>query len=39
MQWTNPKADLVIASIDVIAGEERWGSSALFAITPATVVR
>ncbi len=39
MQWTNSKPDAEIASIDVVAGDERWGSPALFAITAATQVK
>ncbi len=38
MQWITSKPAVSITSIDLIAGEERWGSSAMFAITPATVV-
>jgi beta-galactosidase len=37
MQWTNPRPEAAIASIDLIAGEEKWGSAAVFAITAATV--
>jgi beta-galactosidase len=37
-QWTNPRPDAAIASVDLVAGEERWGSAAVFAITAATRV-
>ncbi len=39
MQWTNPKPELEIASIDLVAGEEKWGSAAVFAITTATQIK
>ncbi len=39
MQWTNPRPDAVIAAIDLVAGEERWGSPAVFAITAASQVK
>ncbi|HAT11679.1 MAG TPA: hypothetical protein DCS97_14050 [Planctomycetes bacterium] len=37
MQWTNPRPEAAIATIDLVAGEDKWGSAAVFAITAATV--
>ena len=37
MQWTNPRPQVAIATIDLVAGEEKWGSPAVFAITAATM--
>jgi beta-galactosidase len=39
MQWTNSKPEAEIASIDLVAGEEKWGSATVFAITAATQVQ
>jgi len=39
MQWTNPRPETEIATIDLIAGEERWGSAAVLGITAATQVK
>jgi hypothetical protein len=39
MQWTNPRPEAQIATVDLVAGEEKWGSAAVFAITAATVAR
>jgi hypothetical protein len=39
MQWTNPKPELEIASLDLLAGDANWGSMAVFAITTATVAK
>jgi hypothetical protein len=36
MQWTNPRPAVAITTIDLIAGEAKWGSTALLAITTAT---
>ncbi|MBN8525952.1 MAG: hypothetical protein J0M02_11505 [Planctomycetes bacterium] len=36
MQWNNPRSDIEITAIDVVAGEEKWGSAVFFAVTAAT---
>lgn len=35
MQWDNPRPEAVIAGIDLLAGEERWGSAAVLAVSTA----
>jgi beta-galactosidase len=39
LQWTNPKPELEIASIDLLAGDANMGAMAIFAITTATVIK
>jgi hypothetical protein len=35
MQWSNPKPSAVITAIDIIAGDPKWGSAAVFAVSTA----
>jgi hypothetical protein len=37
MQWTNPRPAMAIASIDLLAGNEKLGAVAICAITTATI--
>jgi hypothetical protein len=41
LQWTNPRPDAEIASVDLVYGPDgsRWGTPALLAITAATAGR
>lgn len=39
MQWTNPRPDLEIAAVDLVAGEAKQASAVVFAITAATIAR
>lgn len=39
MQWTNPKPELEIATVDLVAGAPEWGTAAVFAISTATIAK
>ncbi|MBI5941324.1 MAG: hypothetical protein HY859_12940 [Caulobacterales bacterium] len=39
MQWTNPRPTVAIATIDLVAGDEKWGAAAVLGITTASVRR
>jgi hypothetical protein len=39
MQWTNPRPEVEIATIDLVAGEDHWGSATVLGITAATQIK
>lgn len=39
MQWTNPRPEVAITTIDLVAGEAKWATAAVMGITTATAVK